>query len=695
MNQDSLSLRSPISVLKGVGSRIEEKFHKLNIRTVQDALFHLPVRYIDRTRIRSIAELESGMQAFIQGTIESSQIKYGAKRSLLCLMNDGTGLIALRFFNFSRAQKNTLIADSEIRCYGTVRQGTYGLEIAHPEYSFVKLSRDRMEPKLVPVYPTTQGLRQSKLTSIITQALSVLTQSREIEFLPPPILNRFSIITLSATLKYIHCPPVDADIAALQDRTHPTQRRLAMEELLAHYLSLKLARKSYRKHHAPLCPVEEGGLLSKFREQLPFSLTQAQQVVYEAIRKDIASEVPMLRLLQGDVGSGKTVVAALAALQVINHGYKVALMAPTELLTEQHSNTLKAWLLPLSVPVMMLSGKMKKKSYEACLARFLEPEPILIVGTHALFQSRVEFAKLGLVIIDEQHRFGVEQRLALWNKGRFGSLCPHQLAMTATPIPRTLTMVGYADLDVSVIDEMPPHRVPISTSVVSNKRRKEIIERIDKACQQSRQAYWICTLIEESESLSCEAAVSTWEALKQELPSLSIGLVHGKMQGEEKELEIEKFRTSETNVLVATTVVEVGVDIPSASLMIIDNAERLGLAQLHQLRGRIGRGKIKSDCVLLCPPGLSGIARERIDAMRNLSNGFEIAELDLSLRGPGELLGKRQAGLPDMKIADLVRDREVLNILPELAAIMLEQYKKETRALISRWIGMSIENRNA
>jgi len=696
LKKPSHSLEDSVTTLNGVGVRIEEKLNRLNIYTIKDILFHLPYRYIDRTRLVAIGALQAGTEAYIQGEIELAQVKYGRRRSLLCRISDGTGGIILRFFHFSRAQQNALVKGKTLRCYGPVRFGANCLEMVHPEYRIVEMpDKDELEQTLTPVYPATEGLQQNRLRNLTRQALALLERADkdEIELLPATLLQELKMMDLICALQFVHRPPPNADTLALQCGEHIAQKRLSFEELLAHHLSLIRIRKQYQAKTAAAFTTYRD-LLAQFMEQLPFTLTNAQQRAFESICRDLEQHIPMLRLLQGDVGSGKTVVAALSSLQAIAAGYQVALMAPTELLAEQHFNTFRHWFEPLSIPVIYLSGKLNKSSHNEQVAQLAENKPLLAVGTHALFQDNVYFNKLGLAIIDEQHRFGVKQRLALLEKGNHRDQYPHQLIMTATPIPRTLAMTAYADLDISVIDELPPQRQKISTVLISNKRRDEIIERIAQACKQCRQVYWVCTLIEESDSLSCQAAIDTQLDLQQKLPFLKIGLVHGRMSSDDKEREMSKFKAGKLNILVATTVIEVGVDVPDASLMIIENAERLGLAQLHQLRGRIGRGTVKSDCVLMYQPPLSEHARNRLYTMRNTTNGFEIAEKDLELRGPGELLGKRQTGLPELRIADLIRDKELLHIIQSSADMITENYPQNIDALIRRWLGHNMNYSN-
>jgi ATP-dependent DNA helicase RecG len=690
------SLSDPVTVLSGVGIRLEEKLNRIGIINVQDLLFHLPHRYIDRTRITPIGTLLHGHNAYIQGEIELTQIRYGKRRSLLCRISDGTGAIVLRFFYFSRAQEKGLQRGLSIRCYGQVRRGPNSLEIIHPEYRVLDIHQnDELEEQLTAVYPSTEGLQQARLRKLTDQALLTLNNNKQglIELLPGNILSTQNLPTLIDALKYVHRPPPDADVQSLIAGQHPAQKRLAFEELLAQQLSLLELRNELRTEHSPSFATSKY-LVRKFLDSLPFTLTNAQKRAYDTIASDLNKTVAMLRLIQGDVGSGKTVVAALAALQAIEAGYQVAIMAPTELLAEQHYNNFTLWLKPLNIDVVFLTGKLKKSIRNEVENRLQDKTPLVAIGTHALFQESVSFAKLGLIVIDEQHRFGVHQRLALLEKGQRHETFPHQLIMTATPIPRTLTMTAYADLDHTLIDELPPNRKSIGTSVISNERREEIIERIKHVCAEGRQVYWVCTLIEESETLQCETAIETADKLTEKLLSIKIGLIHGRMKSNEKETIMQDFKNGKIKLLVATTVIEVGVDVPNASLMIIDNAERFGLSQLHQLRGRIGRGEIKSDCVLMYQPPLGELARQRLEIMRTSSDGFLIAEKDLELRGPGEVLGTRQAGIPDMRVADLMRDAHLLPEIQNTAKTLLVEHPDKVKLLIERWLGKSLDYSN-
>lgn len=690
------SLSDPVTVLSGVGIRLQEKLERIGISVIQDLLFHLPHRYIDRTRLTPIGALRFGHNAYIQGEIELTQVRYGKRRSLLCRISDGTGAIVLRFFYFSKAQEKGLQRGLSIRCYGQVRRGPKSLEIIHPEYRVLSDEHDdELEEQLTAVYPSTEGLQQGRMRKLSEQALVTLSNDKQnlTELLPEEILAKQNLPTLIDALDYVHRPPPDADVQSLIEGRHPAQQRLAFEELLAQQLSLLELRNELRTEHSPAFGLSTQ-FVPEYLERLPFTLTNAQMRAYKTIASDLNKTVAMLRLIQGDVGSGKTVVAALAALQAIEAGYQVAIMAPTELLAEQHYNNFLSWLEPLSIDVVFLTGKLKKSIRTNVETRLQDKTPVVAIGTHALFQDSVSFAKLGLIVIDEQHRFGVHQRLALLEKGQQHDKYPHQLIMTATPIPRTLTMTAYADLDHTVIDELPPNRKAINTSVISNERREDIIERIKHICAEGRQVYWVCTLIEESETLQCETAIETAEKLTERLTSIKVGLIHGRMKANEKEAVMQDFKDDRIGLLVATTVIEVGVDVPNASLMIIDNAERFGLSQLHQLRGRIGRGEIKSDCVLMYQTPLGGLAKQRLEIMRTSSDGFLIAEKDLELRGPGEVLGTRQAGMPEMRVADLMRDAHLLPEIQNTAKTLLTQHPDKVKLLIHRWLGKSLDYSN-
>ncbi|WP_111415170.1 ATP-dependent DNA helicase RecG [Billgrantia lactosivorans] len=688
MSADTKALDAPVTSLKGVGEALAVKLARLRVESVADLLFHLPLRYQDRTRVTPIGTLRAGHEAVVEGEVSASDVIKGRRRSLLVRLRDGSGIISLRFFHFSPAQQQQFRPGTRVRCFGEARAGATGLEIYHPEYRLLSTDAPPVEDHLTPIYPTTEGLHQARLRALIEQALARLDEAPEAlpDWIGEDLRTRFGLPELHHCLHVLHQPPPDADPERLASGKHPATRRLALEELLAHRLSLQQVRLKIQQDGAPALPSGRS-LQARFLTQLPFSLTGAQRRVLDEIGADLAREVPMLRLVQGDVGSGKTVVAAMAALSAIAGDCQAAMMAPTEILAEQHYRTLKAWFAPLGIEVTWLAGKLKGKTRLDTKAAILDGRARMVVGTHALFQGDVHFQRLGLAIVDEQHRFGVHQRLALREKGEAGGLTPHQLVMTATPIPRTLAMSAYADLDVSIIDELPPGRTPVKTVVVPDERRPEVVARIRHACAEGRQAYWVCTLIEESDALQCQAAEATRDELTEALPELAIGLVHGRMKAAEKAAVMEAFKSGELDLLVATTVIEVGVDVPNASLMIIENPERLGLSQLHQLRGRVGRGTSESFCVLLYHGPLSAHSRERLAVMRETTDGFRIAEKDLELRGPGEVLGTRQTGLAQMKIADLERDGDLLERVAPLAEALLARHPEASRPLIRRWLG--------
>ncbi|MFP7410865.1 ATP-dependent DNA helicase RecG [Aeromonas veronii] len=683
----------PLDSLKGVGSKMQEKLERLGLATVQDLLFHLPLRYEDRTQVWPIGDLPPGLHGAVEGEIQDTQLVMGRRRMMVCRISDGTGTLTLRFFNFTAAQKNSLAAGRLIRCFGEVRPGKYGLEMAHPEYKLLgEEQAGQTEEALTPVYPTTEGLRQLTLRNLTDQALAQLDLYGVEELLPAGLYPHQ--IELAAALKLLHRPPPSVALPLLESGQHPAQQRLVLEELLAHNLSvLKVRAQAQTQLARALKPAPE--LVEQLLGALPFKPTGAQSRVVAEISKDLQQSHPMMRLVQGDVGSGKTLVAALAALQAIGNGCQVGLMAPTELLAEQHAINFAKWLEPLGIGVGWLAGKQKGKAREESLAAIADGSVKMVVGTHAIFQEQVVFQRLALVIIDEQHRFGVHQRLALREKGEREGVHPHQLIMTATPIPRTLAMTAYADLDTSVIDELPPGRTPITTVALPDSRRGDVIERVKLACTEGKQAYWVCTLIEESEVLECQAAEDTAAELQTLLPGLHIGLVHGRMRPVEKQRVMEEFKAGILQLLVATTVIEVGVDVPNASLMIIENPERLGLAQLHQLRGRVGRGAVASHCVLLYHAPLSKTAQSRLGVLRETNDGFQIAQRDLELRGPGELLGTRQTGLADLKIADLVRDQPLIPQVQKMARFLMDRHPSHVEPLIRRWLGLRDHYSNA
>jgi ATP-dependent DNA helicase RecG len=655
--------------------------------TVQDVLFLLPLRYEDRTRVVPIGSLQAGDRAVVEGDVQLAEVVFRGRRQLLCRIADGSGFLTLRFFHFSGSQQAALARGVRIRCFGEARRGPLGLEIVHPEYRRVELAdAGEGEESLTPVYPATEGIAQARLRRLATLALKELDTGGMRDWLPPALLEGFAMSSLAAALHYVHRPPPDASVELLSAGLHPAQRRLAFEELLAQHLSLRLLRKGIQSD--PGWEIRSGGALPKrFIAELPFSLTAAQSRVWHEVEQDLAIPKPMLRLVQGDVGCGKTVVAALAALLAVDAGFQVALMAPTELLAEQHARNFSAWFEPLHVSLALLTGRLGTRRRAELLEGFASGGISVAVGTHALFQEQVSFSRLGLAIIDEQHRFGVHQRLLLREKGETSGRFPHQLIMTATPIPRTLAMTAYADLDVSVIDELPPGRTPVRTVVLPESRRSDVIQRILEACHGRRQAYWVCPLIEESDVLEAQAAEDTAATLAAALPDIAVGLIHGRLTGQQKDEVMSRFKRGELQLLVATTVIEVGVDVPNASLMVIENAERMGLAQLHQLRGRVGRGSQESTCVLLYKPPLTQVARERLGVMRDTNDGFEVARRDLELRGPGELLGTRQTGLARMRVADLLRDADLLPRVQRAATQLLDGHADVIDPLLGRWIG--------
>ncbi len=684
-------LRQPVDCLHGAGPRISARLKALGIHTVQDLLFHLPYRYQDRTRITPIGSLQAGREALIEGEILATQVTFGRRRALLCAVDDGTGLVHLRFFHFSKTQQLALRKGLQIRCFAQARQGPGHLEMVHPQYRLLTPGQSEdVEAQLTPVYPAAEGLSQKLLIKLTEQALAVLRKEKIEELLPAGLLAQFKFPTLNEALLSVHRPSPEIALSSLNQQGHPGLQRLAFEELLAHRLSLRKVRQDLHKQRAPILK-SDGKYRQNLLRRLGFELTGAQQRVDQEIRQDLRQPHPMHRLLQGDVGSGKTVISAMAALHAIEAGYQVALMAPTEILAEQHLQTFANWFEPIGLAPAWLTGKLGVAQRKPTLVTIANGQAKLVIGTHALFQEGVSFKNLGLIIVDEQHRFGVDQRLALRSKGadENGNL-PHQLIMTATPIPRTLAMTAYADLDTSVIDELPPHRTAVETVVIPGTRRAEVVARVHHACRHGQQSYWVCTLIDDSETLNASAAQDTHAALSEALPDLRVRLVHGRMKSAEKESVMAEFKAGDSDLLVATTVIEVGVDVANASLMIIENAERLGLSQLHQLRGRVGRGAKKSVCVMLYTGPLSPNARARLEIMRRTTDGFEIAQRDLELRGPGEVLGTRQTGLQQLKVADLTRDHALLPDVATAATTLLAEYPDNTEALIRRWVGTAV-----
>ncbi len=703
--------QTPVTALKGVGAAMAERLQVLGLVTVADVLFHLPLRYQDRTRILPIRGIQAGDTVQIDGEVKSVEVINRSRKALIVRLSDESGQMTLRFFHFNPSLQAAFALGKRVRCFGEVRRGPLGLEMIHPEFKsldqialqqqrdqalsglplhdteVLEEGEDSHAVTLTPVYPATQGLTQKQLRGLVLQALEKLSEHNLPEYLPLQTLQG-ERLALHQAIRYLHAPPPHANLYQLTECQHPAQVRLAFEELCAHQLSLRRVRKQIKSLQSPRLDVQKAQTLRQdFVAQLPFSLTAPQARVVAEIDQDLISLQPMMRLVQGDVGCGKTVVAAMALLNAVANGWQVAMMAPTELLAEQHARTLSQWFDSLQIQSAWLAGRLKGKARDRTLSDIASGQAQVIVGTHALFQEQVQYAKLGLVIVDEQHRFGVGQRLALREKGQ-QQICPHQLIMTATPIPRTLAMSAYADLDTSIIDGLPPGRTPVKTVVIADARRAEVIMRMQQACLvEKRQAYWVCTLIEESETLTAQAAEQTAADLIEQVPTLRVGLVHGRLKSIEKDQIMQQFKQGELDLLVATTVIEVGVDVPNASLMIIENAERLGLAQLHQLRGRVGRGSTESTCLLMYHPPLSQIASARLGTLRQTNDGFEIAQKDLALRGPGEVLGTKQTGMMSFKIADLIKHADLLDQVREGADLFLTNSPTAVDALIRRWVG--------
>lgn len=684
----------PLTSLSGVGAAIAEKLSRIGINNVQDLLFHLPLRYEDRTRVTPIADIRPESFATIEGFVQHTEVQFGRRPILSVTLSDGTSKIMLKFFNFNAGMKNSLAVGVRVKAFGEIKRGRYMAEIHHPEYQIIRNNQPlELAETLTPIYSTTEGLKQASLRKMTKQALAVLQNVQVTELLPEQYNpHQYS---LKEALALLHRPPPSVLAEVLEKGEHPAQKRLIFEELLAHNLAMQQLRLGVKQQYAePLSYKTD--LKQRFLESLPFQPTNAQKRVTEDIERDLAQASPMMRLVQGDVGSGKTLVAALAALTAIDNGKQVALMAPTEILAEQHANNFANWLRPFGIEVGWLAGKVKGKARNTQLEAIKNGDVQMIIGTHALFQESVEFKDLALIIIDEQHRFGVHQRLTLREKGAKADHYPHQLIMTATPIPRTLAMTVYADLDTSIIDELPPGRTPIKTVAISEDRRPEIVQRVYQACKnEKRQAYWVCTLIDESEVLEAQAAAAIAEDLQRALPDLRISLVHGRMKPQEKQEIMAEFKAANIDLLVATTVIEVGVDVPNASLMIIENSERLGLAQLHQLRGRVGRGATASHCVLMYKPPLGKISSKRLQVMRDSQDGFYIAEKDLEIRGTGEILGTKQTGSAEFKVANLMRDRKMIPLVQRYAKQIIVENLPLAEALIKRWLNEKAEYTNA
>ena len=661
----------------GATSVVAAKLKNLGLTCQADLVLHLPLRFEDETRITPIADAVPGASAQFEVTVVSTEIAYRPRRQLVCRVEDASGQLVLRFLNFYPSQQKVLQGGARLRVFGEVRGGFWGSELIHPRFRVVH-EEDVLQTALTPVYPTTAGLGQATLRRLIERALNEVDLG---ETLPDAVTARLKLRGFDASVRSLHAPPSGLNPEQLAHWQHPFWQRIAFDELLAQQISLRQAYATRRARGAPVL-AGDGRLVERLLAGLPFKLTQAQQRVWQEIANDLTQAHPMQRLLQGDVGSGKTVIAALAMLRAVEAGHQAALMAPTEILAEQHYRKLAAWLAPLGLEVAWLSGSQKKKDKEATIAKVDAGETALVVGTHALIEEGVEFSRLGLAVVDEQHRFGVRQRLALKQKGTQS----HQLAMSATPIPRTLAMSYYADLDVSVIDELPPGRSPIMTKLVSAARRDEIVERVRSLCREGRQVYWVCPLIEESEALQLKTAEETFAALTAALPGVQVGLVHGRLKPDDKAAVMAAFVTNTVQLLVATTVIEVGVDVPNASLMVIEHAERFGLAQLHQLRGRVGRGAAESACILLYEGPLGEMARARLKIIYENTDGFEIARQDLHLRGPGEFVGARQSGLPLLRFADL-EDTALATAAREAAEEMLARWPEHAARHQSRWLG--------
>ena len=678
----AITLEGPVTELRGVGPALGEKLSRLGISTPADLLYHLPFRYQDRTRLSSLGHLQVGEECLVQGEVVDTKLGFGRRRSWTLKLTDGSGFITLRFFHFSRRQQEAVQRGMTVRCFGEVRFGPAGLEMAHPEYKVFAQTPPPPDPVFAPIYRTTEGLSQSRLRDLVGQALTLLGDA-ELPDLSPFLDNQasdedssLSTLNSRSAIALLHAPPP----TAAPDLLTKAREHLALEELTANILAMKVRQRA--RHREQTIPLPSGPQLGReLVRALGFELTGAQRRVLKDVLVDLTRSTPMLRLIQGDVGSGKTVIAAFAAIRAAEHAQQTAFMAPTEILAEQHHQTLSEWLEPLGISVRLLTGQMPAKQRRAALAAISDGSTLVAVGTHALFQGQVDFSSLALTIIDEQHRFGVHQRMALRDKGRL----PHQLVMTATPIPRTLTMAMYADMDVSVIDELPKGRRPVTTSALPDARRDDVIARISEACAEGRQAYWVCTLIEDSDSLEFRAAETTAEELRTALPHLRLALIHGRLGSEEKSAIMARFKAGEVDLLVATTVIEVGVDVPNATIMVIENPERLGLAQLHQLRGRVGRGHQASHCLLLYKAPLSEQAQARLNVMRSTSDGFRIAEEDLKLRGPGDVLGTRQTGEQAFRIADLMEHARLIPHAAALAGRIAEESPHLAEAVMQAW----------
>jgi len=684
-----------LTSLKGVGNKLVEKLQKLGLNSVQDLLFHLPLRYQDKTKVRAISQLIVGAESQIEAEIVSQHMTKSRNSSLLVKLLDAEGqALTCRFFHFNYRQAQQFKRGQMMRAFGTIQSGPTGLEIIHPQYLIFSASNPPLlEDTLTPVYPVTEGLGQATLLKLMKQALVLLKQYPLEEALPSSLVSDVVLVGVNEALSTLHQPQPEDDLQAIKQFSHPVQKRLIFEELLTHQLGMQLLRQTEQQRRAPAFDLSE--TVNQLLSALPFTLTSAQRRTLTEIQQDLAKPMPMQRLVQGDVGSGKTIIAALAAIQAAERGFQVVVMAPTEILSEQHRNAFLEWLAPLNISVAWLSGRMKAAEKREQLEQIESGQAKVVIGTHALFQEQVTFHQIGLVIIDEQHRFGVHQRLMLSEKANLQGQHPHQLVMTATPIPRTLAMTAYGDLDVSIIDELPPGRQPVDTAVMSNEKRFEVMTHLYTQCKQGVQAYWVCPLIEESELLHAQAAEVTAIQFQENWPDLRVGLIHGRLKADEKATIMNQFKQHDLDVLVATTVIEVGVNVPNASLMIIENAERLGLAQLHQLRGRVGRGSIKSHCVLLYQPPLGEISKARLHIMRQTNDGFVVAEEDLKIRGPGEILGTRQTGGLQFRMADLQRDQEWIPLVKRHAESIMASEPEVLQQLQTRWFGQRIEYQHA
>lgn len=685
MNNTQEFLWQPVSILQGVGQVLQEKLNKLGIYTIMDVIFHLPTKYVDKTRLTPLDTIRVGDLVLVQGNITKVDVIRARRKMLIVTITDGNGFISMRFFHFNEGQKQALKEGVVFRGYGEVRQGAKGYEIIHPEYQLEPGNNNEVADTLTPIYPLTKGVPQKLLQSISEQALALLEKSAQLqEILPKDICQKYNLLPVTKALQQIHRPLPNVPITALEDTKHPAKYRLIFEELLAYQLLMRKIRKAKQKKQA-LSVSLNNKLQNKFINSLGFTLTKAQDKAIGQILNDLKKPYPMMRLLQGDVGSGKTVVAAIAAMSLANNGIQVAMMVPTEILAEQHYKKFVAWFSELDISVSLLTGKLGAEQKRTALNNIANGLVSIVIGTHALFQNEVEFNNLGLVIVDEQHRFGVEQRLALLNKSSV-DIEPHQLIMSATPIPRTVAMTLYADLDLTIIDELPAGRKPVQTVVLSSERRLEVIKKIEHILESNSQVYWVCPLIEESEKITCQAAEKTYQYLLEHLPKYQIGLVHGRMKNNEKDAVITDFNDGKINLLVATTVVEVGVDVPNASLMIIENAERLGLSQLHQLRGRVGRGDSAAYCILLYQAPLSNQSKQRLEIIRSTSDGFEIARRDVGMRGIGDMFGTNQTGINNMRIANVIRDHKFIEEISIVADNLLENYPTKAEQIIHRWL---------